>query len=132
VLTAPFHLKSISASPFQRFKADFSLTHTGNQFDPDLIPTSPIELRLHTPEEEISLGPACWLFNFLVRSKAAGFFIPLSGGLDSAATATLVYSMCTIAMKALKEGNKSVKADIERLYGAYHEGELPETPAQLC
>jgi hypothetical protein len=40
--------------------------------------------------------------------------------------------MCTIAMKALEEGNKAVKADIQRLYGAYHEGELPETPAQLC
>jgi NAD+ synthase (glutamine-hydrolysing) len=72
------------------------------------------------------------LFNFLVRSKAAGFFIPLSGGLDSASTAALVYSMCTIAMKALAEGNQSVKKDVERLYGAYNEGELPETAAQLC
>lgn len=78
------------------------------------------------------LGPACWLFDYLVRSKAAGFFIPLSGGLDSCSTATIVYSMCTIAVKALKEGNVTVKASIERLYGAYHEGQLPETAAQLC
>jgi NAD+ synthase (glutamine-hydrolysing) len=32
----------------------------------------------------------------------------------------------------MKEGNKSVKTHIERLYGAYYDGELPETPAQLC
>lgn len=33
-----------------------------------------------TPEEEISLGPACWLWDYLRRSGMSGFFLPLSGG----------------------------------------------------
>jgi hypothetical protein len=42
------------------------------------------------PEEEIALGPACWLWDYLRRSGMAGFFLPLSGGADSASTATIV------------------------------------------
>ncbi len=38
-----------------------------------------ISPRMHTPEEECALGPACWLWDYLRRSKASGFFLPLSG-----------------------------------------------------
>ena len=34
-------------------------------------------------EEEISLGPACWLWDYLRRSGSTGYFLPLSGGMDS-------------------------------------------------
>ncbi|OAK96376.1 glutamine-dependent NAD(+) synthetase with GAT domain-containing protein [Phaeosphaeriaceae sp. SRC1lsM3a] len=125
-------LQSVSQVPFKKYPADFNLSDPESDFNPRLSPTSSQGLQQHCPEEEIMLGPACWLFDYLVRSKAAGFFIPLSGGLDSCSTATIVYSMCSIAVKALKEGNSTVKASIERLYGAYHEGQLPETAAQLC
>ena len=33
-----------------------------------------------TPEQEISLGPACWMWDYLRRSGMSGFFLPLSGG----------------------------------------------------
>ena len=42
-------------------------------------PTVPITLKYHSPEEECCLGPACWLWDYLRRSGAAGFFLPLSG-----------------------------------------------------
>mmetsp|Transcript_7411 Transcript_7411/g.14774 ORF Transcript_7411/g.14774 Transcript_7411/m.14774 type:complete len:796 (-) Transcript_7411:317-2704(-) len=64
-------------------------------------------IRLHKPEEECCLGPACWLWDFLRRSGAAGFFLPLSGGADSSATATIVGAMCnmvTAAAQADPEG----------------------------
>eukprot|EP00731_Ephydatia_muelleri_P029696 Em0021g219a len=54
--------------------------------------TPAISVQYFIPEEEISLGPACWLWDYLRRSKMAGFFLPLSGGIDSAATACLVTS----------------------------------------
>ena len=38
-----------------------------------------LTLKIATPEEECCLGPACWLWDFLRRSGAAGFFLPLSG-----------------------------------------------------
>ena len=61
------------------------------------LPLSPlIEWIYHSPEEEILLGPACWLWDYLRRSGQGGFLLPLSGGLDSSSTATLVYSMCNL------------------------------------
>jgi len=37
------------------------------------------------------------MWDYLRRSGARGFFIPLSGGADSSAVATLVASMASIA-----------------------------------
>lgn len=73
--------------------------------------------KCHKPEEEIALGPACWLWDYLRRSKASGYFVPLSGGIDSCATATIVYSMCRMVLQALDDGNEQVKTDVERLCG---------------
>jgi NH3-dependent NAD+ synthetase len=50
-------------------------------------------LQVHRPEEEIAYGPACWLWDYLRRSGASGFLLPLSGGADSAATAAIVGCM---------------------------------------
>ena len=38
-------------------------------------------MHYHTPEEEIAFGPACWLWDYLRRSGASGYFLPLSGRL---------------------------------------------------
>jgi NAD+ synthase (glutamine-hydrolysing) len=43
---------------------------------------------------EISNAASCWLCDYLRRSGASGFMIPLSGGADSASVALLVYLMC--------------------------------------
>ena len=68
------HLRS---EQYTRIIVDFAVTHD----DSLIIPTSPkINPRYHTPQEEIALGPACWLWDYLRRSGAAGFFLPLSGG----------------------------------------------------
>jgi hypothetical protein len=40
-------------------------------------------LKIVSPEEECCLGPACWLWDYLRRSGAAGFFLPLSGKIIS-------------------------------------------------
>lgn len=37
-----------------------------------ISPPLPGGVRYHTPEEECALGPACWLWDFLRRSNAAG------------------------------------------------------------
>ena len=57
----------------------------------------PIEIHYTNPHrngmEEIAFGPALWLWDYLRRSGARGFFLPLSGGSDSAAVASIVASM---------------------------------------
>ena len=75
---------------------------------------APIEPRYHIPEEEIALGPACWLWDYLRRSGAEGYFIPLSGGADSGAVATLVGSMCQLVARAIREEELTVIADVRR------------------
>jgi NAD+ synthase (glutamine-hydrolysing) len=51
----------------------------------------------------IRLGPACWLWDYLRRSKQGGFFLPLSGGIDSSSTACIVYSMCCLVFNAVQQ-----------------------------
>lgn len=36
----------------------------------------------------------------------SGFFIPLSGGIDSCSTATIVFSMCRLVAEAASEGSE--------------------------
>lgn len=45
-------------------------------------------------EDEMGLSAARYLWDYLCRSTAGGFFLPLSGGVDSSSTAMLVYYMC--------------------------------------
>lgn len=55
--------------------------------------------------DEIARGPALWLWDALRRTGAAGFFVPLSGGADSAAVATIVGSMCQQIMTFVLSGS---------------------------
>lgn len=65
-------------------------------------------MKFLTPEEEISMAPACWMWDYLRRSCQGGFFLPLSGGVDSSSTACLVYSMCHMVVEAIDKGGKLI------------------------
>jgi NAD+ synthase (glutamine-hydrolysing) len=68
-------------------------------------PSPPRAVTYVTPPEEVGRGPACWLWDFLRRSGAGGFFLPLSGGADSAATAAIVGIMAhMVAERAVRAG----------------------------
>ena len=47
----------------------------------DLSPSPDRDVFFHSAPEEIALSPAFWLWDYLRRSGAAGFLIPLSGGI---------------------------------------------------
>jgi NAD+ synthase (glutamine-hydrolysing) len=63
------------------------------------------------------MGPACWLWDYLRRSGASGFLLPLSGGADSSSVAAIVRVMCGMAVEAAKKGETGVLADIQRITG---------------
>lgn len=128
--TASRGLQAVAAPEYQRVEVDFSLSRA-DALDLDVSRTLPRPPRYHLPEEEIALGPACWLWDYLRRSRQAGYFVPLSGGIDSCATATIVYSMCRLVVKALEEGNETVIKDVKRI-AVFGGGELPKTPEELC
>ncbi|XP_032213982.1 glutamine-dependent NAD(+) synthetase isoform X2 [Mustela erminea] len=121
------NLAASKVSPYPRVKVDFALSCREDLLEP---PSEPIEWTYHSPEEEISLGPACWLWDFLRRSGQAGFFLPLSGGVDSAATACLVYSMCRQVCEAAKQGNQEVLADVRTIVDEL--SYTPQDPRDLC
>lgn len=95
------------------------------------FPSLPIEVKYHVPEEEIALGPACWLWDYLRRSGATGFLLPLSGGADSSSVAAIVGCMCQLVAKAVSEGDTQVQADAKRI-GHYDEQKLPNDPRELA
>ncbi|XP_038664329.1 glutamine-dependent NAD(+) synthetase [Scyliorhinus canicula] len=115
------------AEPYHRVKVDFALCAVGDIYLPSI---EPIQIRCHTPEEEISLGPACWLWDYLRRSSQVGFLLPLSGGIDSSATACIVYSMCRQVCLAASNGNQQVIEDAQRIVSDPHY--IPKDPREFC
>ncbi|XP_057408944.1 glutamine-dependent NAD(+) synthetase isoform X2 [Balaenoptera acutorostrata] len=121
------NLAASKVSPYPRVKVDFALSCHDDLLEPL---SEPVEWKYHSPAEEISLGPACWLWDFLRRSQQAGFFLPLSGGVDSGATACLVYSMCHQVCEAVKHGNQEVLADVRTIVN--QTSYTPQDPRELC
>src|SRR4051812_515655 len=70
-------MQAVAAPEYERIEVDYSLSCDEEALAQMITPARPP--RYHLPEEEIALGPACWLWDYLRRSKAAGFFVPLSG-----------------------------------------------------
>ena len=69
--------KALHKDVYKRIFVDFALTHE----DSLIIPATPVmKPYYHSSEEEIALGPARWLWDYLRRSGASGFFLPLKGG----------------------------------------------------
>jgi NAD+ synthase (glutamine-hydrolysing) len=131
---SPSHgLQRHLAPQYPRIQCNFSLSSPGDLLDLDLAPTPTCELRLHSPWEEIALGPAVWLWDYIRRSGTAGVLLPLSGGLDSCSVATIVFSMCREVFKAIKGGNTTVLKDCRRIAGPYHSSDwIPESPQEIC
>uniref|UniRef100_A0A7N6A511 Glutamine-dependent NAD(+) synthetase n=1 Tax=Anabas testudineus TaxID=64144 RepID=A0A7N6A511_ANATE len=113
--------------PCHRVKVDFSLSTDDDIYLPA---HQPITWLFHTPEEEISLGPACWLWDYLRRSGQAGFLLPLSGGVDSSSTACIVNSMCVLLCQAIEDNNSQVLEDVRRVVG--EQSYYPQSPRDLC
>lgn len=86
--------------------------------------SGPLKVKYHLPEEEIAFGPSCWLWDYLRRSGASGFLLPLSGGADSSSVAAIVGCMCQLVVKEIAEGDEQVKADAIRI-GQYTDGQFP-------
>jgi NAD+ synthase (glutamine-hydrolysing) len=86
--------------------------------------------KIYNADEELGMGPACWLWDYLRRSNAIGFLVPLSSGIDSCSTATIVFSICRIVVDAICKGNAQVESDVQRITGA--QSWQPNTPQELC
>ncbi|CAI0430863.1 unnamed protein product [Linum tenue] len=93
--------------------------------------SSPMKINYHCPEEEIAFGPGCWLWDYLRRSGASGYLLPLSGGADSSSVAAIVGCMCQLVVKEIANGDEQVKADAMRI-GHYTDGQFPTDSKELA
>mmetsp|Transcript_18237 Transcript_18237/g.45194 ORF Transcript_18237/g.45194 Transcript_18237/m.45194 type:complete len:726 (+) Transcript_18237:85-2262(+) len=94
------------------------------------VVTTPKEgLTISSPEEECCLGPACWLWDYLRRSGAAGYLLPLSGGADSSSVCAIVSAMCHLVVEAAPK-DPQVAADVRRICRQSDDW-LPSTPQEL-
>ncbi|KAL8937177.1 MAG: hypothetical protein Q9216_004551 [Gyalolechia sp. 2 TL-2023] len=119
-----------STAKYERIQTNFQLSSEEGDRSLDRAPSLPTQPRIHSPEEEIALATGCYLWDYLTRSRQAGFLIPLSGGIDSCATTVMVFSMCRLVIGACKAGNERVIQDVRRL--AKYTDSIPETPQELC
>lgn len=119
--------EATKAPSFPRIDVDYSLSPEYDTFLPIAVPINVVYL---TPEEEIGLGPACWLWDYLRRSGQGGFFLPLSGGIDSSSTALIVYSMCQQILDLVQKGDQKVLSDLRRITGQVDY--TPTSAKELC
>jgi NAD+ synthase (glutamine-hydrolysing) len=116
------------SSRYKTIETSIELSPSSHLFNPSIIPSQPRPIRYHLPEEEIALGPACWLWDYLRRSKCAGYFLPLSGGIDSCATAVIVHLMCRLVIESIDD--KQVLLDLRMLV---HDSEFtPKAPQEIA
>ncbi|KIP02994.1 hypothetical protein PHLGIDRAFT_26333 [Phlebiopsis gigantea 11061_1 CR5-6] len=128
-------MQAAGAERYHRIEVDFALS--GGKFDSvrdlDDIILHDWQLRYHTPEEEIALGPACWLWDYLRRSRTQGYFVPLSGGIDSCATAVIVFSMCRLVAEAAQRKDQQVISDARRIAGLPEDSDyVPSDAREFC
>ncbi|SJM82793.1 Glutamine-dependent NAD(+) synthetase [Zygosaccharomyces bailii] len=121
---------SLSETRYKRIHVPVELAPLSFRFDPTIAPTKSREAFYHIPEEEIALGPACWMWDYVRRCNGSGFFLALSGGIDSCATATIVYSMCRIVLKEIEEGNAQVLQDARKVTRSADDW-IPSSPQEL-
>ncbi|KAI1330963.1 NAD+ synthase [Xylariaceae sp. FL0255] len=75
------------------------------------------ELRILDPMSEIWMSTAVYLWQYLVRTSSAGFFLALSGGLDSSTVAIFVYGMAKVVLSSIESGSETTLADLRRVTG---------------
>ncbi|KAF3421082.1 hypothetical protein E2986_00590 [Frieseomelitta varia] len=150
VIVATFDLEDIRSHvaarqpSYPRVKVDFALTSDNLISTP---PDRPIDVDLGPYENENTTGKLLDLIVLTLRCRfykrrscQGGFFLPLSGGVDSASSACIVYSMCDMIVNSVNKGedvlNKcsqldtQVLSDIRKIVGDCEY--VPTDPKQLC
>lgn len=90
-------------------------------------------LTLPSVPEELGRGAACWLWDYLRRSGAQGFFVPLSGGADSCAVSTIVRLMCESVFDAINKGVHGTRASLESVLRMNHDHPaFPKNAKEMC
>lgn len=87
---------------YPRIFTDFSLSKERDC----MLPTAqPIIWKYRKPEEEVARGIALCMWDILRRSGSGGYFLSLTGGVNSTSAALIIYSMCFLAFDSMQRGS---------------------------
>eukprot|EP00760_Papus_ankaliazontas_P007678 PhM_4_TR13451/c0_g1_i1/m.51038/K01950/E6.3.5.1, NADSYN1, QNS1, nadE; NAD+ synthase (glutamine-hydrolysing) len=121
------NVQAANQTNIPRVDADITLSRPPSVL---LVPSHARRLKVYSPEEEIAYGPACWLWDYLRRSSLGGYFLPLSGGADSASVCAIVGIMCDLVVDEVINDNQHVINDVQRI--TKDPDFLPETRQELA
>lgn len=104
---------------FPRIECDIHLGRTSEEIylSNKLDISKPTELKLLDTMEEIYMATAVYLWQYLIRANAGGFFLALSGGLDSSSVALFVYGMARLVIVSIENDNAKTLQDLRRITG---------------
>ena len=104
---------------FPRIECDIQLGRTSSEIylSNSLEVAKPIEIKILDPMEEIYMATAVYLWQYLTRCSAGGYFLALSGGLDSSSVALFVFGMANLVFLSITKGEKSTLDDLRRITG---------------
>lgn len=95
--------------------------------------TPPIKWTTPDFVAETATAPALWLFDYLRLSGANGFYLALSGGLDSSSVALLVYRLsCLLAAEHERGGNTIVDRFLSERLRIEVPLTGPKAAAEIC
>lgn len=132
-----YALQASSTCPIQLVKANIWLSGAEDNSSIRVLqlPASDMTEQFQFPKlgEELARGAACWLWDYLRRSKAKGFFVALSGGADSASVVAIVRVMCEMIFRAVAAKVEGVINDIENVIRINrNEPAFPKDGRALC
>ncbi|KAK5992153.1 Putative glutamine-dependent NAD(+) synthetase [Cladobotryum mycophilum] len=127
------HSRNVQAAQqpeYPRVECDITLSRPSSElFFSEGVITPEIPIKLLDPMEEIHLATSVYLWQYLVRSSSPGYFLALSGGLDSSTVALFVFGMCKLVLKSINNGEESTLRDLRTVVGI--KDYTPKTPEEI-
>jgi len=79
--------------------------------------TKPIEVKALKVHEELGYSASGWIWDYLRKVGAIGYFVPLSGGADSASCVVILGILGERLFEEYNKGNTNVIKEIKRISG---------------
>lgn len=125
------NVQAATQPEYERIECELRLSRPAEEIflSKDLEISRETEIRILDPMEEIYMSTAVFLWQYLVRTNSAGYFLAISGGLDSSTTALMVFGMARLVLESITEGEEKTLADLRRVTGDSKFS--PRTPQEI-
>lgn len=130
-MSLSLQVQAANQPEYERIECELRLSRPADELflSKDLEISKEIEIKVLDPMEEIYMSTAVFLWQYLVRTNSAGYFLALSGGLDSSTTALMVFGMARLVLESISAGEEKTLKDLRRVTG--DDKFSPKTPQEI-